>query len=317
MNYKMTDYDIKRCFQESCKHIIPVIFIDDYWDYYMKLFNLESKYELFKEQYKSAGFQNCMDFKRNWQQIVNDVVERLQGNQPKDNNHKQIREFASNIRHGWKVDLLHTCPDGKYAKIDIHSAWDVVLKTVGVWNNEYNSTMDIINDVSKYDIFKNQKLLRMNSYDKTLFEVLNDCHQISAQYLLKKIRESQHPIIQKLNATYKTVIHTSGDMYMYKVDEFCGDDIEGDYEIDGIPFNISLYNAKTIFILGQKIKVIKKMNDDVIDYNIGYMKSGNLYPELFPLALSLYNDRTPNKYDLAIGCEDQIYFYLNENDYGK
>lgn len=38
-------------------------------------------------------------------------------------------------------------------------------------------------------------------------------------------------------------------------------------------------------------------------------------PMFIPITNCILNGRIPTKYDLAIGYEDQIFFYLDENDY--
>ena len=312
MNYKMTDYDIKRCFQESCKHIIPVIFIDDYWDYYMKLFNLESKYELFKEQYKSAGFQNYQDF-YNKLILTTKQCADIMFNTSNENVLKKLADVQDDIQD-WteleEVSKLNASNTTKYTmKVDLISGADSALKYLNLFNTDYSSTQEIINDLSSYDIFKNNKTIRILVYRSAGIDFHPVLQKIESYCLIKKLYETDS-LVKKLTEDigipyYKLL----GDSLIYNIDSPDKyKDLCKPYQDNEIPYHIDLFKVNYISIFGNCYDIHENLNTSEMAFPISL--NG-----LEPLTYKLCKGEQPNEMDLAVGLEDKIFLHLNENDY--
>lgn len=309
----MTDWDVKKAFSKysNFNGYFPLIYIDDYWNYYIDSFGLKESYENFRELFKKE-FKGFGEFRNTMTETIKNTSRKLFNT----NRSEALIILQDSINHidplNGKYDQIIYTPDGKYLQVDLHKAFDTVLKKIAIFNNNYESTTDIIKDVTKSELIPTLKWPRILSYVGALSQQLSNCF-LNCKDLLNKIYKSDHQIIQMLNQKYELTT-VGGDMYLYNIGDDDLTNLVGDYEIDGIPFSISLYELKTVNILGQKNKLKICTSSNKIDYVIGYTDKGHILPELFPLAISLYKGKEPNEKDLAIGYEDKIYFYLNEND---
>lgn len=318
-NDMMTDWDVKKAYQETVKPIFfPVIFIDRYWDYYMKLFGQEKKYKEFREMFKSGGFTYC-----SYMDEYNDITYRCAEKQLTENQstvHNMINSYVDRNITGNTGNLFpklnsYDFPDGRYLQVDLHNAFDEALKNVGVFNPDYESTDEIIDDVSKYDIFKNMKKLRLSVYAYNNFTQMKELFCICSDEILKKVYLSEDDLMKHLRERYHKGVRSSGDMYMYEIGYDCVDEITGDHMIDGISVNMSVVEIKTVYLFGNRCKIQFIPGSSLTDYVLGWSRHNILPPELSPLLLRIGRNEEPTKMDFAIGNEDKIYFHLNKNDY--
>lgn len=306
----MTDWDVKKAFQifEYPVHY-PTIYIDEYWDYYMQIFGIKDSYINFKTLFKEE-FKDYDDFRNSCYNIAKNAEKKL-FNTDISSALKNLSKYSSNLPD-LTTPRIYDFPDGNYLIIDLHSGFDAALKTAGVFNTDYDSTKEILHSLTDKTLLWTTKQIRINTYFGFLSHSFT-CFKICAE-ILNKICNSNHPVIQKLNQKYNKPNKCNGDCIIYNIGNDDLSDLNGDYEIDGFSINMSTCKIKTVQILNQKFK-IKLQSSNKIDYNIGYSPTGNLLPQLYPLALSLFYGKEPTEKDLAIGCEDKIYFYLNKNDY--
>lgn len=306
---KMTDYMAKMSYTSVTYPIgFPTILADEYWDYYIDLLGQTEKWNNFKRLWKEEGFTDYYQFMNRFYDTVKEVSDNMII-QPIDDVNKIIENYIQNMVY-WK-DRFGILEPKKYIKVDIHSASDAAYKEVKIFNDKYESTQDIINQVSKYEIFKDMKFLRIKSlwYNKMPEYVYMKL--ISRNVLLRRIYESNCPAILELNKVCDDILVSGNDMYLYNVD-----DVEkykhlcGDYTIDNINFNISIMQACGIEILGHVYNFATNLSKNCTDYNLRH------FPVYFiPLMLKVSRGERPTEKDLAIGYEDQVFFHLNENDY--
>jgi hypothetical protein len=319
----ITDWDIKKSYVNYSYGLygMPLIFIDDYWDYYINQLGKESEWNKFKDNYKSDGFTSYNDFCRKIYTLVEKCACEL-FNTTQSNVFNKLIEIRNDIVEWTDLpsikeanELLkqeHTHQSLRI-KVDLIAGGEQALKYAGVFNDNYESTYDIINKMTDYETFKNNKKIRLLIFYKNLlgaYDSMGDIlKQINKNILLKKLYESDNDIIKKLNSTglaYKS----DNDCLMYNIAGI--DDpmsLIGDNNIDGLGVHIDLNESKSFLIQNQSIFITRK--------NKSQLLVNPKYPFLFPLCASLYNGQTPTEKDLAIGYEDKIFFHLNENDYEK
>ena len=322
MNYKMTDYDIKLAYANYTYELygFPMIFIDEYWDYYLKLLDKETEWNVFKEQYKSGRFTSYLDFHRSAQELAKKCAERLFNTNQSDAFKKleeidiQLTEWSDmpSIRQFNEIKPNYC----KLIKVDLVSGGEQCLKYLGLFNTDYDSTYDIVDELSDYEIFKNNKKIRLlifwynslNAYEHQYGTILT---KVNNNILLKKIYNSNNYIIKNLNSA-NLVYKSKNDSYFYDITN--SDDnnllsLIGDYDIDGIKTHIDFIEDRRFYILNKPVSITCK--------NKSQLLVNPKYPIFFPLCASLCNGQTPTEKDLAIGYEDKIFFHLNENDYEK
>ena len=309
----MTDWDVKRAFQNyTYPFFFPLIYIDDYWDHYLNLFGLEETYEIFKDSFKKE-FNSFAEFKTAYIDTIYAASKKMFNT--KQSEVLNVLKESVNTLTPLKAKYNHVfnMPDGKYLQIDLHKACDQVIKNLGVFNTDYESTTDVIKSVTKSKLLPTLKPIRIFCYQVGFFDRINESF-LNCADILNKVYNSNDSLIQKLNKKYELTV-AAGDMYMYNIGNDDLTDLVGDYEIDGISLSMSLYEIKTINILGQENKVKICTSSNEINYVIGYTEIGHIIPEVYPLAVSLYKGLEPTEKDLAIGYEDKIFFHLNKNDY--
>ena len=71
--YRITDYDEKISFAFfHANTILPCIYLDEYWDYYINEYNLSTLWESFREQYKKDKFTH-ISFKNEFYKLYTKV----------------------------------------------------------------------------------------------------------------------------------------------------------------------------------------------------------------------------------------------------
>ena len=319
-NDVMTDWDVKKAFQETVKPVFfPTIFIDEYWDHYMDLFGQTEQYIVFREKFKSGGF-TYLSYMDAYLGTVRMAAER-QMTGDRESVARAVKMYADSVF--WNVPGYmfpemdcSDFPEGRYLQVDLKHAFDHVMKAAGVFNPEYGSTDEIIEEVRMHDIFSGMKKLRLAVYARNFGpETIGDLFRICSGELLKKVYLSGNDLMKDLRERYPSGMTGHGDMYMYNIGEDDMSGMEGDHDVDGIPVNMSVAEIREVKILGCGCKTMFIPGKSPVDYTLGWSGSNLISPELFPLVLRLCRDERPDMMDLAIGHEDRIFFHLNEHDY--
>lgn len=319
-NNVMTDWDVKKSYAETTEpFFFPVIFIDEYWNHYMKLFGQERMYEKFKYSFKKDNF-TYQKYMHEYGRTVQRCADELLTVTPDRMKHI-TDEYISKNNINPDTDKLFpksigfNFPDGRYLQVDMHNAFDIVMKKLGVFNMNYENTDEVIMKKSKYEIFKGMKEMRMAIY-RTIFDsnTLRNMFLICADDFLKKIYLSDNDDIRYLRNKYPSGVRSLGDMYMYNIGNDDVNKFLGDHVYEGISVRLSIVEVKTVYILGNRCKTLYMPDVPLVNYRIGWSYGNILPPEIISPVLVLAKNKTPDKMDLAIGNEDKIYFYLNEND---
>lgn len=290
----------------------PMILADKYWDYYMSLVGQTDKWNRFMNLWNEEGFETYDQFITEFNEVAKKSA-MLMFNGSVDESVKKLHEYAENSKE-WEfpTKIQNNLKPGKYIKVDIHSSVDYVLKEIGIFNDKYDSLMEIINGQSKYEIFKDIKLMKFRTLKFNGINNHPDIKKISRSIILKKIYESGLPEIDIFNKSCRNVFVSGNDMYLYELDN--PDEFEylcGDYITDnGISFNISMFKNMCVQIMDSQYNFSINLSKKYVDYDL------RNYPKYFiPLMIRLIKGEHPTEMDLAIGYEDQIFFHLNENDY--
>ena len=313
MNYKTTDFDIKKSYTFlNYPQQYPMIYIDEYWDYYIDQLGAKENYELFKEQYKSEGFINYNDFKNKAKEIAQKSAEKL-FNTDKETVSKKLTEVGKEITKWDELPDIKsvTMSNYKSVKLDLVSGYDQTLKYLNLFNNNYNSTYEIINETTDLEIFKNKKALRILTYSFAGVEFDEVLTSYNSNVIVKNIFHFCDDTIQTLNSYGTPYAYYHGDCMIWIINEFPDKSLLGSHSINGFDYHISFNEMKTFLILGNKFQFKHNISNE-LDYRLSRV---NCY--FFPLCASLCNGQTPTEKDLAIGYEDKIFFHLNENDYEK
>ena len=300
----VTDFDIRKAFAFFCYMKLPNLYLDGYWEHYMKIFNMEQKYLQFMENYKSDGFSSYKDFIDKFYEVVDKGAKTFL----KKTLYETVdilKEESKKVDDDW-IPKYISPESGNIVKIDIHCAAEVMLKRLDLFNDNYNSGYDIINEVSKYETFKNSKKTRICIFKQAGLHENEYLFSLISNGLLKEIYNSENPIIKNLNKTY-SVFKTKCDALIYITGNDDNDKISGEYKCGDMDYHIDCFDINCIEIMGKKYPDIWNNHDHIGTHAI--------YPMLTPITNAMLRRRTPDEKDLAIGYEDQIFFHLNKDDY--
>lgn len=301
----ITDFDIKKAFTFIHYGQLPPILIDEYWNHYMKIFNIENEYLEFSEKYKMDGFKNYNDFENKF----NDTVQKCSKLFLKKSLNDTINclmKHCDGLDETWMPHFTNPPSGNNIVKVDIHCAGETLLKRLNLFNDDYESGYDIIDKISQFETFKNYKTIRICMIrlaglhqNKYLFALISNI-------LLKEIYESDDNVIKMLNSKYP-VGKTICDSLVYITGNDNLDKISGEYTYKDMNYHIDIFDVNNMEILGSEYLNLWTSPNQLNTYRI---------PQMFiPITNCILNGRIPTKYDLAIGYEDQIFFYLDENDY--
>lgn len=299
MNFEITNKDAKIIYSKYWykninSEMFPTIYIDEYWDYTIDLFNLRDDWETFLNTFNEE-FDSAKQYIEESNKIVGtlidklfvpDVTQKINSYIPNENTFPQKRVY----------DL----PDGEYWKIDLHKAFNQCLKYIGVFKDglEYD---DAINDLTKSTLLKKSKTLRFQMYDSLHLYNLYNLYNICDTLLHTVIKSS------KLNKKIKVkdVIGISGDCIYISKNEI--DLNEGDFVFNKISVNIDSCTIKSVLYKGMTIKYMDKNS-------ITYFYKGTnsiLSLDEYLCVMKTIKNQQPNQIDLTVGYEDQVFYTLD------
>lgn len=307
----MTDYDARLSY--AAVHYpfgFPTILADGYWEHYMDLTGQTDRWNRFLDLYKSEGFGSNVKF----MEMFNCTAEKAAGlmfNGNADECMAEIHRYAAEVK-SWDVpDFIRGIRPGRYLKIDIHSGIDAVLRETKTISPGYRSIMEIVDKISEYKMFKDMKSMKFRILRFNGISMNPDVIKILRNVMLKRVYESGIPEIETLNRSCRNIYASTNDMYIYDLDDISKyEHLCGDYSAGDVDFNISVFRCASAEILGNAYHFAIDPTVKLVDCNL------RAYPRQFvPLMIRIARDETPDKMDLAVGYEDQIFFHLNENDY--
>ena len=314
MKYSITNLDAKKAFAKFIEdRILPQIYIDEYWDYYINEYNLNDKWDSFVKLFTNEKL-TYQSFKKELDNVcINGmgIVKKLWNDKVIQNSKTLLNNTPQKIPYLER----NMIPDGEYITVDIHNAVDLAHKYVGAFNEQYTSSNDIISSITPSKIFINKRV-KMYLYDIPLSPEL--LYPIYHKVLIEKLYQSEPKIIKHLNSNFELFCTSGGDNFLYKLpDNRNIDNILGDYINDDISFHIDTITFKHINIFGNKIQIaiLKNEKNEVTNIRLynhihNYLINAGLYPFAYKLAIG----EELNEKDLTIGYEDEIFFHFDKSE---
>lgn len=289
-----TDFDAKKAFSNyHYKNLsdkeFPVIYIDEYWEYYIDMFGLRDAWDDFLPTFKKEFPGGYLQFEQEVDYVIQNVYRDYF---TPDANEKLQEEYMK--RHPYKIPIGDTHNiSGKFIKVDLHCASGTIAKYIGITQGDYN---EIIGKYTQSSIIKNSKIVRYKVYK----ELKND-YQLTAMYeeLLMKVYNNTD-----LNK-YSIAVHHMDALFLN-----CPDDEipEGDYVCEDIPYSVSCVEIKHIKFGDRNISYFDHMLPIVYKYDIDKWMPFEYYPMIW----KKIHNQPLNEKDLVVGYENQIFFKLDE-----
>lgn len=324
---KVTNIDAKRAFRRHIEvhKIIPTIYIDEYWDYYMDLYDLTDQWKEFLKDFIDSGF-TYESFYSTYDTLLQQVSDVINSKYDKDSFIEKCKSLLKDAPSTLnKVDSLCNLTPGKYLYVDLRNGFDNSLRIVGLLDDK--SVYDIIREATPNKIFYNKKKIRFDVYHTCLpcIDFKDYLYSLESEILLEKIYNQNDPTIEYLNNHFELIGKTNGDAVIYKLN---GDEdlknILGDYSYNGIQYHTETLTVSDITMFGNKYRYLinrdkngKQVNHIIysdINPDVHIMKSKLLNISLYPFALKLATGEELNEKDLAVGYEDQIFFHFDKSE---
>lgn len=314
MKNNISNFEAKKSFSKLVMIcLIPPIYIDEYWDYYIKEYCLEDMWDKFLQEYTDSKF-TYESFKNEYTDIILKTIDFIR-NRWSDDVYKKYNDLVNSTPQLIPEYDPKKFPDGEYLDVDIHGAVDMALRNIDIFDDEYTSTYDVFKTISGNPIFHNMKRLRLNVYNN-MQDKQDYIYNIHSKVSLERLYQSGDPIIEHLNKKYQLFGKTRGDSYFYKLDDKSGlDDILGNHTYGDFFYHIDVVTAKNMKIFGKPYTfIITKDKENKINnlalYNPFIRANLSLYPFAYKLALG----EELNEKDLAVGYEDEIFFHYDKSE---
>ena len=159
--YKMTNWDAKKAFSKF--YSTHRIYIDEYWDYYIKEYDLQDKWNTFLDYFVSSGF-TYESFINEYNTLLNSIKDIIypQWTEEMFNKCDTILQNVEQKIPSIDISLIN---EGKYIYVDLKNAHDTVQKFIGLLGENYNNTYDIVDKLSDNKIFNTIKMLKFDVYN--------------------------------------------------------------------------------------------------------------------------------------------------------
>lgn len=312
----ITNFDAKKSFIDFAMpyFIIPQIYIDEYWDYYIEEYGFKTKWNTFLEEFKEGGY-TYKSFSDEFKRIVSIGDKMVYGPVLTETREKFIQVLSKFKKFKYKLPHIniYELSEGEYIYIDLHSACDEVLKYVGVLNDKFNGITDIINFITEKDIFKHQKQLKLRILDNIQY---TRYIYLTFAILMDQIYKSEDKKLRNITKKLTLIGRTDGDAYMYKLnDDSDISELYGDYECKNLKYHIKKLEVKEVkaFENTYKIITIKDKNNETDNLYV-YSNNSILCPGLYPFVLKLAKGEELNEKDLAVGYENEIFFHFDKSE---
>lgn len=311
MRGKVTDYQAKKTFatlNALCPGI-PPLYIDEYWNNSIELIGEKERWEKFLCDFKKSGL-TFTSYKEELIRMADEydkyIIKNI--NQPGDI-FEQISQVDSEIINDDFLRISKELPvAGKYICIDIHSAWDTVLKKADLLNESFD-TSEIIKKITPHDVFYS-KDTRLWMYRFTINNHRNipeSLFNICTVLILKELFNSDEPVIKYLNENYEFV-GGRGDSILYKInDDKDYKNLLGDYKYKDISYHITEEIINDIEVFGKPYRGVICDNKIYSIYNFA-AQTKNVHPYFVKKLLN----QEITDLDRAVGYEDEIFFFIDK-----
>lgn len=296
MNSKITNKDAKIIYAKYWyknlnTEMFPTIYIDDYWEYTIDLFNLRNDWEIFLGTFKKE-FDSAKQYIEKSNKITNELTKKLFIPDAIDKVNSFIPPKANFVQKNF-YDL----PDGDYWGIDLHMAFNQVMNYIGVLNKDvtYES---IVNSMTDSTLLKSSKFLRINFYNGL---------DIKKNGILFAVYDTLlYKAIQGINTIkFEDIIGIGGDcIHILKNKSRLK---EGDYIFNDVSIHIDSHIVKSIHY---KDNIVKYLDTGTIT-KFFYKPNCSISFDDYLCIMKVIKNQQPNQIDLTVGYEDQIFYTLD------
>lgn len=313
---KISNLDAKKVYSKylDCGKTIPPVYIDEYWDYYINIYDRKNHWETFLKVFQNDGL-TYETFGEEHNNLANNVSKKIITVSLSDLVHK-CRDIVKSLEANTDIPTIEKfdLSDSTYLQIDMHNAFDEALKYLGVYNSAYENTYAVINDSTKYESFHNQKRIRMGLYCGLFTPCFNDLYSI-VDFLVNQIYKSEDPKLKEFTQTLPFVGKIHGDSYLYKLEGPVPPEIFDEYKCGDIGYHVNILESKTLNMLGQDYKCLISKNEHNEIERITLANKGiQVCPYMYPFLYKLIYNKELNEKDLAFGYDDQIFFHFDESE---
>ena len=308
---KVTNFDAKKAFVNFMTPFgISSIYINEYWDYYIKEYNLENQWNDFLEKFIDEKF-TYETFKNEWYKIFYSVLNYICSFY-NDNKISEKCEYLFQLEtQEIKTINYYDISDGTYIDVNINNCFDLAMIFCNK-DDEYISIYDNINNITSFNIFKNQRALKISIINNLPWNIINKMYTINNKILIEDLYQTKNTPLELLNNTCELIGKTEKDSLIYKISntEQLGF-ILNNYET----YHINTLTVKTIKMFGNDCKCLITRDKDNRIYNFDlYYLDKQLNTSIYPFALKLALGEELNDKDLTFGYEDEIFFKFDKSE---
>lgn len=273
--------------------VFPTIYVDEYWEYTIDLFNLREDWEWFlkvfneefesAEQYMEETNKILIELKEEY--LTSDVSSKISSVHIKKFNFKNICVYDISDGEYWKIDLTKASnqffnyigavqPNKTYEEVIFGLTNSYLLRTSKVLRTQLLYTLESLFMSQIYD-----------TYDGILYKLIKS----------KELKDKIKP---------EHIIGRCGDALFISKEVYLS---EGDYSINDVNVHITSTLIKSV-----------KYKDKTIKY-VDTGSSTLFYKSTYELAsiddylciMKAIKNQQPNQIDLTVGCEEQIFYIMD------
>jgi len=296
MNSEITNKDAKIIYAKYWyknlnTEMFPTIYIDDYWEYTIDLFNLRDDWETFLDTFKKE-FDSAKQYIEESNKITNELTKKLFIPDAIDKVNSFIPTKANFVQKNF-YDL----PDGDYWGIDLHMAFNQVMNYIGVLNKDvtYES---IVNSMTDSTLLKSSKFLRINFYNGLDIKKNGILFSVYDTLLYKAIQGIKVINFDDIIGIGGDCIHIPKNKSKLK---------EGDYIFNDVSVHIDSHIVKSIHY---KDNIVKYLDTGTIT-KLFYKPNYSISFDYYLCIMKTIKNQQPNQIDLTVGYEDQIFYTLD------
>lgn len=285
----------KYWFKNMQLEMFPTIYIDEYWEYTIDLFNLRKDWEWFLEKFNEE-FHSAREYMEEVERVKDVLMDEFC---TPDINEKLASYKISKYHFSFKN--IYDIPEGDYWIIDLKEAFNQTLKYINVVKPgvTYKS---VVEKTTKSEILRNSKVLRFQLYYRFKVPFKNIMYNI-CENILYDLTQTQE-FKNKIN--FDDIICICGDSLYIQKDKT--DLVEGDYEINGIGFHVRNKSVKSIIYNGEKIKWLET---DTVNFFYKNNYPQYLSTDEYLCLMKTIKNQQPNQIDLTVGFEEQIFYVMD------
>lgn len=286
----------KYWFKHMSLEMFPTIYIDEYWEYTIDLFNLRDDWEWFLKVFNKE-FSSAKEYIEESERVKDEIMNNFYTYDIKE---KLLSYKIDNYHFPFKN--IYDIPEGVYWVIDLVGAFNLALKYLDVIKP--GTTYDnVLEKVTKSELLKKSKVLRVQSYyklDAPFKRILyNVCDKIL--YQMTQTKEFN----EKVNS--QDIVAICGDSLYIPISKNV-ELVEGDCTIGNVCVHVKKMEIKSVMFNGEKIKWLNT-NSTCFFYKNNYPQYVST-DEYLCLMKTIKNQQL-NQIDKTVGYEEEIFYVMD------